>query len=310
MREHSYANRQWKWAEIDFQSEEPELRKMTSGYKVSDKWLKKVGDEKHNNLQMNRNVNEKEVIWGSLVFGVNPADEDSQKILHFFLSENMLITSNLDFFSVEDLDKELIRKNMESADTAVEGMMSITNEIITDILGQIDEMEINVRKLMWKLEKSNGQKVMNHLMGVRQQLLILKNMIISIREMHMVVKEIFGETVQDKKLYKKAGEQLDRCQYLVSEYTQEVATMINFEEIIASVKGNEVMKTLTVITLLFTPISAWGAWWGMNFVHMPELDWQLGYLFAGIFIVINTSILAVFIKKKGWLGDLLSMKKN
>ncbi len=310
MREHSFAGGEWKWAEIDFRSEESELQRVTADYKLPDKWLEQAGHEKRNNLQMNRNVEEKEAIWGSLIFGVKPADEDSQKIFRFFLSEDILITDNPDFFSAAGLDKELAQRNMGAASTAVEGMMTIINEIITGILEQIDEMEKDIRELMWKLKKSNGEKVMKQLMSVRHQLLVLKNMIIPIQEIHMVIEEVFGEKVQDQDLYKKAGKQLDRCQYLIGQYSEEAATMVNFEEVIASVKGNEVMKTLTVITLLFTPISAWGAWWGMNFVYMPELDWQLGYLFAGIFILINTVILFVFIKKKGWLGDLLNRKKN
>ena len=32
------------------------------------------------------------------------------------------------------------------------------------------------------------------------------------------------------------------------------------------------MKTLTVITTIFTPVMALGALWGMNFKHMPNLS--------------------------------------
>jgi magnesium transporter len=41
--------------------------------------------------------------------------------------------------------------------------------------------------------------------------------------------------------------------------------------------------------------------YGMNFVHMPELDWQFGYAFAlGLMVVIGVVEFLVF-KKIDWL---------
>lgn len=309
MKEHFFSDSQWKWTEIDFLTEEAELKKLSSYYLVPNKWVKEAAHNVHNNLQMNQNINERKAIWGSLIYQLKADDEDSQKIFHFFLSENILVTGNLDFLNTEGLNKEVVLQNMSAADTAVEGMMAIISAAIENILSQIDMMEADIRDLLWQLRKSNGQKVLEQLLNLRHQLLILKNLIIPIQEIYMVVKEVFNEKEQDSVLFKKVANQLDRCHYLISEYTQEVSTMVDVEDITASVMGNEVMKTLTVITLLFSPISAWGAWWGMNFVYMPELNWEYGYLFAAIFILINTVILYGFLKRKGWLGDLLK-KKN
>ena len=86
--------------------------------------------------------------------------------------------------------------------------------------------------------------------------------------------------------------------------------MINLEEVISSHRGNEIMKTLTVLTTIFTPIMALGALWGMNFKHMPELNWQYGYLIAMLLIIISTLLLYRYLKKKGWTGDLLKGKKQ
>ncbi|AQQ53368.1 magnesium transporter CorA family protein [Planococcus lenghuensis] len=310
MKEHAFSDGQWKWAEIDFLTEEDELRKLTTKYKVPNKWIKQAGYEERNTLQMNRNISQKEAIWGSLIYEVKPNDENSQKIFHFFLSRDTLITGNVDFINAKSMDKELVLQNMETVDTAIEGMMTIIDEVIDSILTQIDAMEMSIRDLLWKLQKSNGQRVLDQLMDLRHQLLVLKNLVIPVQEIHMAIKETFEEKDQNQVFYKRAGKQLDRCHYLISEYTQEVTTMVDLESITASVMGNEIMKTLTVITLLFAPISAWGAWWGMNFVHMPELNWTYAYLFAGLFIFINTLILYFYLKGKGWLGDLLNRKNS
>ncbi len=63
------------------------------------------------------------------------------------------------------------------------------------------------------------------------------------------------------------------------------------------VKNNKIMKVLTVVTTLFTPMSISTAWYGMNFTNMPELTHPLGYIG---FIIINLIVLVIcyFILKK------------
>ena len=64
---------------------------------------------------------------------------------------------------------------------------------------------------------------------------------------------------------------------------------------------NEVMKVLTIISTIFIPLTFIAGIYGMNFEHMPELKWRLGYfLVLGIMIVIGL-IMAAFFKRKKWL---------
>ena len=41
--------------------------------------------------------------------------------------------------------------------------------------------------------------------------------------------------------------------------------------------------------------------YGMNFDHMPELHWLLGYPFALFLMVATAAALWVLFKKSGWL---------
>ncbi|UCE06057.1 MAG: magnesium/cobalt transporter CorA [bacterium] len=64
---------------------------------------------------------------------------------------------------------------------------------------------------------------------------------------------------------------------------------------------NEIMKVLTMIATLFMPLTFIAGIYGMNFKYMPELEWRWGY-FSIIFImlVITTGMITYFRKKK-WL---------
>ncbi len=64
------------------------------------------------------------------------------------------------------------------------------------------------------------------------------------------------------------------------------------------INQNKVMKVLTVVTTVFSPLTIIVGWYGMNFVNMPELSWEYGYT-----MVIILSILTVFV-------SIWMLKKN
>ncbi len=64
---------------------------------------------------------------------------------------------------------------------------------------------------------------------------------------------------------------------------------------------NAVMKVLTIIATIFIPLTFVAGIYGMNFQHMPELEWKWGYpcvilVMGAIFIV-----MLVYFRSKKWL---------
>lgn len=48
----------------------------------------------------------------------------------------------------------------------------------------------------------------------------------------------------------------------------------------------------------------------MNFKYMPELEWKYSYLIALLFIIFTTGGMYLYMRVKGWTGDLLRVKKR
>ena len=66
-------------------------------------------------------------------------------------------------------------------------------------------------------------------------------------------------------------------------------------------KQNKIMTILTVVTSVFMPLTLITGWYGMNFVHMPELSQPLAYpIVIAVCILIAIACL-VFFKVKKWL---------
>ncbi len=67
----------------------------------------------------------------------------------------------------------------------------------------------------------------------------------------------------------------------------------------ASTKLNKTMQRLTIIATIFMPLTFITGIYGMNFQHMPELEWDVGYFVAlGIMITIAFMMIAYFKRKR------------
>jgi magnesium transporter len=97
---------------------------------------------------------------------------------------------------------------------------------------------------------------------------------------------------------------------LVESYRDISGDVRDFYLVSISNRMNEVMKTLTVISTIFLPLSFIASIYGMNFNtsiskwNMPELNWRYGYPFAlGLMLAVAVGMLLNF-KWRGWLrGD-------
>jgi len=64
---------------------------------------------------------------------------------------------------------------------------------------------------------------------------------------------------------------------------------------------NQIMKTLTIVSTIFAPLTFIAGIYGMNFDNMPELHWKLGYPFALGMMLTMSVVLWRWFKRNNWL---------
>ena len=70
---------------------------------------------------------------------------------------------------------------------------------------------------------------------------------------------------------------------------------------LVNIEQNKIIKIFTVVNVIFLPPTLIASMYGMNFKHMPELDWQLGYPFSIALMIVFTLIVLLIFRLKKWL---------
>jgi magnesium transporter len=297
----------WKWIQLN--KNEIDTVPIEQDDFVYD-WLKHVRKNKSNCLRVNGLENGEKVVKGSIIYKQNTDEERDNKILHFYLTTDLLVTIDLELSLLKSMNPKNLSRQIDRTENAVEGFLLLLGELMNEILTEIDQFEEALNTMIWNVRKRNKTGILELVIKVRHELLVWKNLLIPINEVKMAIDEINFHRISEGDIFSCTCKRIDRAMVLLNEYEQEIDSIINLEEVISSFRGNEIMKTLTVMTTIFTPVMAFGALWGMNFKHMPELEWKFGYILSIILITSSTLLLYVYLKMKGWTGDLLKGKKK
>jgi magnesium transporter len=88
---------------------------------------------------------------------------------------------------------------------------------------------------------------------------------------------------------------------LLDNYRDIIFGMLDIYLSSISNKMNDIMKVLTIISTIFIPLSFLAGFYGMNFIHMPELSNPIAYPTLIIVMIFIGALMILFFKKKRWI---------
>lgn len=70
---------------------------------------------------------------------------------------------------------------------------------------------------------------------------------------------------------------------------------------LVNLQQNKIIKIFTVVSVIFMPPTLIASIYGMNFKHLPELDWKLGYPISILMMVGFSGAVMLYFRRKKWL---------
>ncbi|MEC4048475.1 magnesium/cobalt transporter CorA [Flavobacterium sp. SUN046] len=170
----------------------------------------------------------------------------------------------------------------------------------------IENEEDKVEELINLTKQSTNLSLLEQIEKHRDNYNFLKRSIIPLRDSLYSIKSIKDDNVfgaiEDnnftffERLHQKCLELLDQIEYDLT--TLDSASNFFFSS--QSHKMNEVMKTLTVVSVFFMPLTFIVGVYGMNFKYMPELEWRYGYFVILGVMLLLLLVMIYYFKKKRW----------
>ena len=213
------------------------------------------------------------------------------------------------FFLCEDAEAEhFVRQNLEDmADTTSQGNEKLLYHFFVHLLrgdmAYLDQFESEIDDSEAEILAGRDRDALNRIISWRRELLRLKHY-------YEQLDAIFDEmAANDNDLL--APDTLKRITILGMRTDRYLSKVCNLQEIVSqmreayqsqlSIQQYDLMKVFTIVTVLFLPLTLLTGWYGMNFIHMPELQWRFSYpVLIAISLVVVLGLVWYF-KRKKWL---------
>ena len=100
--------------------------------------------------------------------------------------------------------------------------------------------------------------------------------------------------------FKELQDNINEANELSESYREIIYDQITMYHTLLTTKLNDIMRTVTVFSVIFIPLTFIVGVYGTNFDNLPELHWPHGYSIMWAVMIVTTLIMLWFFKRKKW----------
>jgi magnesium transporter len=227
-----------------------------------------------------------------------------------FVSESYLVLVHWN--SLVHLNKfieALIHSDEVKRDCMAKGtgylLYKIIDMLVLNTFPMIDKIEKRVRNLESKVFDENSyddRKTVREIAKVRRDIMafqrIIKPQIAVINSLERIKEKYI---IHDMELYfGDIADHVSKQWDIISDQNELIINLNNTNESLISVRANNIMKTLTVISVIFLPLTLISGIYGMN-INLPVAEYKYAFEIIIGFMIISAILMLVFFQKKKWI---------
>ncbi|MDF2669936.1 MAG: corA [Paenibacillus sp.] len=168
---------------------------------------------------------------------------------------------------------------------------------------RLNHADDRIDKMERAIFKNPHVKVAQNIFKLKRTLHLLRAIFVEERTvLGSISHQTFPYTRQESDVYfVDIYDHLSRVIDTVDIFRESLNGLLELQMNMKTDRMNEIIKTLTIVSTIFMPLTFIVGIYGMNFHKMPELDWSYGYLFVwGVMLALSLGMWAYF-KSKKWL---------
>ncbi len=223
--------------------------------------------------------------------------------LNFFLGRNFLVTYHQGALrSVSLTEERAVKATTQIARAPDRVAHTLLDSIVENYKPALDELSLEIADLEQQALQHPSAEILNKILQVKKEVLHLRQIIGPQRE--VLARFARGEFKLSRAhlvpYYRDVYDSLFHISELAQGYADTLTGILQVYLNMSSNRTSEVVKLLTMITVVTTPLMMVGTWYGMNFRHMPELEWKYGYAAAFGLTLLSTLATCWYFRKKKW----------
>jgi magnesium transporter len=223
--------------------------------------------------------------------------------LNFFLGKNFLVTYHeVPLKSVQVTSERCLKGTVLVARAPDRVAHTLLDSIVENYKPALDELSLEIAELEHEALQNPSKTTLNKILQVKKEVLHLKQIIGPQRE--VLARFARGEFKLIRAhlvpYYRDVYDGLFHISELAQSYTDSLTGLLQVYLNMSSNQTGEVVKLLTMITVITTPLLIVGTWYGMNFNSIQEFKWPHGYQMAIAVTVCSTALTIWWFKKKKW----------
>ncbi len=223
--------------------------------------------------------------------------------LDFFLGKNFLVTyHNGPLRSVAQTEEQAVKGTMHIARAPDRVAHTLLDAIVENYKPALDQLSQEIAEVEQQALQNPAKQTLNKILEIKKEVLHLRRIIGPQRE--VLAKFARGEFQLVRAhlvpYYRDVYDALFHISELAQGYADSLTGILQVYLNMSSNQTGEVVKFLTLITGITTPLMMIGTWYGMNFHDMPEFSWPHAYPLAFGAMAASTAATYWYFKKKKW----------
>ena len=223
--------------------------------------------------------------------------------LDFFLGKNFLVTfHDKPVRSVSTVEERALNGTMGIARAPDRVAHSLLDALVDNYKPALDELGLEIAELEQQALQKPSKETLNKILLVKKEVVHLRQIIGPQREVLSRFAQGEFKLVRPKLVpyFRDVYDSLFHIGEVAHGYTDSLTGILQVYLNMSSNQTGEVVKLLTLITVITTPLMMIGTWEGMNFKDMPELDAPHAYPIAAGVMIVSTLATYLYFKMRKW----------
>ena len=262
-------------------------------------------EEREEIEESSRYWEDNETVTINTYFLTRPTEENHlhNETITFLLTHNILFTVRYSEFRVFDEIQQRVLaspKNFEDGFDLISKIFELRVEKDADMLESIAKQTRLLRRSV-VFDKRLGDEILENLSILQEMHLSLRD---SLFDKRLAIAALLRTNTTDSEVKKDLGIVLKDINSLVEFTNVNMNILDNIQTLFSNqinIEQNKIIKIFTMVTVAMMPPTLIATIYGMNFTHMPELEWTYAYPIVLSIMVISTILPIIYFKKKKWM---------